>query len=78
MFYLMKVYVVIEGNNSSDLCLGPNPSYCVSANRKKNQGHIEFESLCSTFCSCHTITHNVEYSSITVLDKLPNEEGNAD
>jgi hypothetical protein len=74
----MEVYVIIEGYNSSDLCLRSNPSDCISANRKKNQGHIEFESLCSTFCSGHTITHDVKYSSITVLDELPYKEANAD
>jgi hypothetical protein len=74
----MKVYVVIEGYNSSNLSLRPNPSDCISANRKKNQGHIEFEGLCSSFCNGHTITHDVKYSSIAVLDELPNEEDDAD
>ena len=74
----MEVYIVIEGYNSSNLCLGSDPRDCISADRKKDEGHIELEGLGRTLCSGHTVAHDVKCSSGTVLDDLPKAKRDAD
>lgn len=70
----MKVDVVIKGDHHSKLGPAPEPSDGVSADRQQDQGHVELKSLGATLSCSDTIAHDMEHSTVLVLDELPSEK----
>ena len=69
----MEIDIIIKRDNRAKLGLTPEPSNSVPTNREKNNSHIELKGLGSAFSSGYTVTHNMEDSSITILNELPSE-----
>lgn len=78
VLYLVKIEVVIEWNNQSQLGPGPEPSYGIPADGEEDDGHVEFEGLGGALGGGDTIAHDMKDGTMTVLDKFPGEEAGAD
>ena len=69
----MKVDVIIEGNNQSELSVA-KPCENVSKHGEKDEGHVELECLGSTFGCAKAITHHLEGVLFLVLKEFPREQ----
>lgn len=77
LIYLVKVDVIIEGDDRADPTAGAEPRDCVPADGEENHGHVELEGLGGPFGGAEAVTHDLERHPVPVLNELPREQCHA-
>lgn len=73
IFYLVEVYVVVEGNKRPGSS-GPEPRQGIPADGQEDESHVELQSFCCPLGRRQAIAHDAKCRHVPVLDELPGEE----